>query len=146
CTRPAPGLRSAPAARRRGAAGATRGREGGVATMQRMMIRASVLAFAVVLTGAAGAAAQQDAAADTTARYTLVPLVVEGRGDDLTGIAVSASQGFVGYRDFRLRPLVREGELLETVPGLIMTQHSGDGKSNQMFVRGFNLDHGTDFA
>lgn len=40
---------------------------------------------------------------------------------------------------------MREGELLETVPGLIVTQHSGDGKSNQMFVRGFNLDHGTDF-
>lgn len=114
--------------------------------MQRMTVRASMLAFTVVLAGSAGAAAQQDAAADTAARYTLVPLVVEGRGDDLTGRAVSASEGFVGYRDFRLRPLLREGELLETVPGLIMTQHSGDGKSNQMFVRGFNLDHGTDFA
>jgi hypothetical protein len=40
---------------------------------------------------------------------------------------------------------VREGELLETVPGLIVTQHSGDGKANQYFIRGFNLDHGTDF-
>ncbi|MFO7893569.1 MAG: TonB-dependent receptor plug domain-containing protein [Longimicrobiales bacterium] len=85
-------------------------------------------------------------AADTVPRYVLEPLVVEGRGDDLTGVAMSASQGFVGFGDFKLRPLVREGELLETVPGLIMTQHSGDGKSNQMFVRGFNLDHGTDFS
>jgi hypothetical protein len=66
--------------------------------------------------------------------------------DDLTGVAWSASQGFVGQRDIRSRPLMREGELLETVPGLIMTQHSGDGKSNQMFVRGFSLDHGTDFS
>jgi len=41
---------------------------------------------------------------------------------------------------------MREGELLETVPGLIVTQHSGNGKSNQLFVRGFNLDHGTDFS
>src|SRR5690606_9421241 len=39
----------------------------------------------------------------------------------------------------------REGELLETIPGLIVTQHSGEGKANQYFVRGFNLDHGTDF-
>lgn len=83
---------------------------------------------------------------DTIRTYTLDPLLVEGRIDDLTGHAVTASQGVVGYQDFRLRPLLREGELLETVPGLIMTQHSGDGKSNQMFVRGFNLDHGTDFA
>jgi hypothetical protein len=44
-----------------------------------------------------------------------------------------------------LRPILREGELLETVPGMIVTQHSGDGKANQYFIRGFNLDHGTDF-
>jgi hypothetical protein len=47
--------------------------------------------------------------------------------------------------DLRLRPITREGELLETVPGMIVTQHSGDGKANQYFIRGFNLDHGTDF-
>ena len=40
----------------------------------------------------------------------------------------------------------RAGEILETVPGLIVTQHSGSGKANQYFLRGFNLDHGTDFA
>lgn len=77
--------------------------------------------------------------------YLLRGVVVEGRIDDLTQVAASASQGRVGAADLRLRPLSREAELLETVPGLIMTQHSGDGKSNQMFVRGFNLDHGTDF-
>lgn len=77
--------------------------------------------------------------------YLLRGVVVEGRIDDLTQVAVTASQGRVGAADLRLRPLSREAELLETVPGLIMTQHSGDGKSNQMFVRGFNLDHGTDF-
>ena len=44
-----------------------------------------------------------------------------------------------------MRPITREGELLETVPGMIVTQHSGDGKANQYFIRGFNLDHGTDF-
>jgi hypothetical protein len=87
-----------------------------------------------------------DPAADSTVIYSLAPIRVEGRRDDLAGVATTASQGYVGYRDLRARPLSREGELLETVPGLIMTQHSGDGKANQMFVRGFNLDHGTDFT
>jgi hypothetical protein len=85
-------------------------------------------------------------ATDTLDVIRLAPIEVEGRLDDLAGLATTASQGFVGYRDIQSRPLSREGELLETVPGLIMTQHSGDGKSNQMFVRGFNLDHGTDFS
>jgi hypothetical protein len=46
----------------------------------------------------------------------------------------------------RSRPALRPGEVLEFVPGVIVTQHSGDGKANQYFLRGFNLDHGTDFA
>jgi hypothetical protein len=72
-------------------------------------------------------------------------VLVQGRLDDLAGIASSASQGRVGAVDLRSRPIAREGELLETVPGMIVTQHSGEGKANQYFVRGFNLDHGTDF-
>ncbi|WP_247782246.1 TonB-dependent receptor [Bradyrhizobium sp. 170] len=44
------------------------------------------------------------------------------------------------------RPFSRPGEALEVVPGLIVTQHSGEGKANQYFLRGFNLDHGTDLA
>jgi hypothetical protein len=43
-------------------------------------------------------------------------------------------------------PFLRTGEALEIVPGLIVTQHSGEGKANQYFLRGFNLDHGTDLA
>ena len=70
---------------------------------------------------------------------------VRGRFDRLTGIAATSSEGRIGHVDFAARPLLREAELIETVPGLIATQHSGDGKSNQMFLRGFNLDHGTDF-
>jgi hypothetical protein len=72
-------------------------------------------------------------------------LRVTGRFDNLIGIAATASQGRVGAVDLRSRPITREGELLETVPGMIVTQHSGEGKANQYFVRGFNLDHGTDF-
>lgn len=76
---------------------------------------------------------------------TLSTVQVTGRRDNLTGVAVSAAQGRIGRTDLRQRPLVREGEILEAVPGMILTQHSGDGKANQMFLRGFNLDHGTDF-
>ncbi|MEJ0035143.1 MAG: TonB-dependent receptor [Gammaproteobacteria bacterium] len=60
--------------------------------------------------------------------------------------ADSASVGTVLAVQLENRPILRTGEVLEVVPGLIVTQHSGDGKANQYFLRGFNLDHGTDFA
>lgn len=71
---------------------------------------------------------------------------VQGRADDLIGIATSAGQITVGAEELRSRPLLRSGEILETLPGLIVTQHAGGGKANQYFLRGFNLDHGSDFA
>jgi len=71
---------------------------------------------------------------------------VQGRGDDLIGIADSGTQGTVGATEIQDRPILRSGEVLETLPGLIITQHAGGGKANQYFLRGFNLDHGTDFA
>jgi hypothetical protein len=73
-------------------------------------------------------------------------VLTRGRVDDLVGIAVSATQGTVGAGDMALRPLLRPGEIVENVPGVIVTQHSGSGKANQYFLRGFNLDHGTDLA
>ena len=77
---------------------------------------------------------------------TLEPVVVTGQADDLMGIAESASEGRVGQQQLETRPLLRPGEVLEVVPGVIVTQHSGSGKANQYFLRGFNLDHGTDFS
>jgi hypothetical protein len=71
---------------------------------------------------------------------------VQGREDSLVGIADSATQGTVSAQEIEDRPILRAGEILETVPGLIITQHAGGGKANQYFLRGFNLDHGTDFA
>jgi TonB dependent receptor/TonB-dependent Receptor Plug Domain/Carboxypeptidase regulatory-like domain len=65
---------------------------------------------------------------------------------DLVGIAQSASQGAITARQLDVRPLMRPGEVLETVPGFVISQHSGEGKANQYYLRGFNLDHGTDFA
>jgi outer membrane receptor protein involved in Fe transport len=64
----------------------------------------------------------------------------------LIGKVESSSQGTVTRTQLETRPVLRTGELLETVPGLVVTQHSGDGKANQYFLRGFNLDHGTDLA
>ena len=63
----------------------------------------------------------------------------------LVGVADSASEGVAGQFQIRNRVVARTGELLEVVPGLIVSQHSGDGKANQYFLRGFNLDHGIDF-
>jgi outer membrane receptor protein involved in Fe transport len=71
---------------------------------------------------------------------------VQSREDSLIGIADSASQGTVGAKQIQNRPILRSGEILETIPGVIITQHAGGGKANQYFLRGFNLDHGTDFA
>jgi len=71
---------------------------------------------------------------------------VQGREDSLIGIADSATQGTVGAKQLEDRPILRSGEVLETIPGMIITQHAGGGKANQYFLRGFNLDHGTDFA
>lgn len=73
-------------------------------------------------------------------------VLVEGRQINLLGSAVSAAEGVVGQQEIQLRPLLRTGEVLELVPGMVVTQHSGTGKANQYFLRGFNLDHGTDFA
>jgi outer membrane receptor protein involved in Fe transport len=58
----------------------------------------------------------------------------------------AASKTTISGEAFNARPASRVGELLEAVPGLIVTQHSGEGKANQYFLRGFNLDHGTDLA
>ncbi|MBC2606122.1 TonB-dependent receptor [Pelagicoccus albus] len=70
---------------------------------------------------------------------------VVGQETSLHGEAVSASQGYVGSDDLALLMAEGAGGLLESVPGMIATQHSGTGKANQYFLRGFNLDHGTDF-
>jgi len=71
---------------------------------------------------------------------------IEDPAANLIGVAFAASQGAVTAKQFETRPLMRAGEVLESVPGVIISQHSGEGKANQYYLRGFNLDHGTDFA
>jgi TonB dependent receptor/TonB-dependent Receptor Plug Domain/Carboxypeptidase regulatory-like domain len=71
---------------------------------------------------------------------------IENPAENLVGIASAASQGAITAVQLEFRPVMRAGEVLETVPGMIVSQHSGEGKANQYYLRGFNLDHGTDFA
>jgi hypothetical protein len=71
---------------------------------------------------------------------------VENPAENLVGIAASASQGAVTAAQLEVRPMQRPGEVLETVPGMVISQHSAEGKANQYYLRGFNLDHGTDFS
>ena len=114
-----------------------------------------VAALVILLTAATPQpAAADDAPPDATtaqppasdaADVTLPPLEVRSRAD-LLGVATTASQGTVTQQEIQLRPAYRAGQVLETVPGLVVTVHSGEGKANQFFIRGFNLDHGTDFA
>jgi outer membrane receptor protein involved in Fe transport len=77
---------------------------------------------------------------------TVSGVVVTTSRADLLGRAVTASEGKVTDEELKLRPAYRVGQLLESVPGLVVTAHSGEGKAYQYLSRGFNLDHGTDIA
>jgi len=110
--------------------------------MYRSLARASVAGgalLAVTLTlGDPASAAEGD--------VTTPEVEVVGHYETGIGTADAASEGSVTYKLIEDRPILRPGEILELVPGMIVTQHSGDGKANQYFLRGYNLDHGTDFA
>jgi hypothetical protein len=80
------------------------------------------------------------------AATSVTEVVVTASRADLLGKAVTASQGSVTHEALALRPSYRMGQLLETVPGLVVTVHSGEGKAYQYLLRGFNLDHGVDIA
>jgi len=92
-----------------------------------------------VLLAAGGGVAAQDVP-------QLSAVEVRAQVENLEGLAMAGSEEVVSGQRLAAVPLQRPGEVLEMVPGLIVTQHAGDGKANQYFLRGFNLDHGTDFA
>jgi len=77
---------------------------------------------------------------------SLETVEITDSSEDLVGSADSATEGTITPKQIEDRPLLRTGEILEDVPGLIISQHSGEGKANQYYLRGFNLDHGTDLA
>jgi hypothetical protein len=84
-----------------------------------------------------------DSDAETT-DPTLQQVLVEGSRNSQIGIAEAASAGAITQKQLEARTVYRPGELLEATPGLIVSQHSGEGKANQFYLRGLNLDHGTD--
>jgi len=84
--------------------------------------------------------------ANSTQPTEVGEVVVTGKAEDLVGVAPAASKGQASAEEIADRPYLRRSEILETVPGVITTQHAGGGKATQYFLRGFNLDHGTDFA
>jgi hypothetical protein len=71
---------------------------------------------------------------------------IDNPAENLVGVASAGSEGAITAAQLAVRPVNRAAEVLETVPGLIISQHSGEGKANQYYLRGFNLDHGFDFA
>ncbi len=93
-----------------------------------------LLAVAALATSAQGAESDQAPLAEITVVSTGVSQVS------------AASAGDISREEILDEPILRPAAILENVPGLIVTQHSGEGKANQYFLRGFNLDHGTDLA
>jgi hypothetical protein len=71
---------------------------------------------------------------------------IENPAENLVGVASAGSEGAITATQLAVRPVNRATEVLETVPGMIISQHSGEGKANQYYLRGFNLDHGFDFS
>lgn len=109
----------------------------------------SVLIFLLLVfsySKAEDASEEQEETAENEQQEIYEVVLVLGERKNLIGVAQSASQGVVSREEIQQRPTLRTGEILEFVPGMVVTQHSGTGKANQYFLRGFNLDHGTDFA
>jgi outer membrane receptor protein involved in Fe transport len=84
------------------------------------------------------------ASAQGSSDGTLAPVVVQSSRNSVLGEASTANEGVVTQQQLEARTVYRPGEVLEATPGLIVSQHSGEGKANQYYLRGFNLDHGTD--
>ena len=72
---------------------------------------------------------------------------LDAPAENLVGVASAGSEGAITAAQLAVRPVNRAAEILEkTVPGMVISQHSGEGKANQYYLRGFNLDHGFDFG
>ena len=110
------------------------------------LLRRGALAIGATFVLALALATAARAQPDQRSVAVVSGVVVTASRVDLLGKAMTASQGAVTHQEVVLRPVFRIGQLYESVPGLVVTIHSGEGKANQYLLRGFNLDHGTDFA
>jgi outer membrane receptor protein involved in Fe transport len=127
------------------------GKWGGSLISSSTMHNKMILGVAGALCAAAHVMAQTAQApvpthSEGATQTTPATVYVTAHYDNGVGTSDAASEGTVTAALIASRPALRPGEILEFVPGMIVTQHSGDGKANQYFLRGFNLDHGTDFA
>lgn len=104
-----------------------------------------VFLAAISILNANANATEQLASNFTLADLAIDTMIIQGYRVNLLGETLSASEGVIGSEEIANRPVLRTGEILEFIPGMVVTQHSGSGKANQYFLRGFNLDHGTDF-
>jgi hypothetical protein len=113
-----------------------------------VVLSLSVCVNAALAQSSMGAVADQAvaSASQNVAVAELPMVIVKSHYDNAVGTSDAASQGLINGETLTDIPTLRPGDALETVPGLVVTQHSGDGKANQYFLRGYNLDHGTDFA
>ncbi|GAA4011476.1 TonB-dependent receptor [Actimicrobium antarcticum] len=102
------------------------------------------MASAVLGSLFAGTTAQAQQEKKEPQEQAVQSVVVEASRVSQIGIADTASAGVITQKQLEARTVYRAGELLEAAPGLIVSQHSGEGKANQFYLRGFNLDHGTD--
>ena len=121
----------------------------------RLRVRALAAAAAALASNMAAAAetatppvpaSDATVVAQAPAQQQLPPVQINGNYLNSVGSSDAASAGTVTSKLIESRPTLRPAEVLEFVPGVIVSQHSGDGKANQYYLRGFNLDHGTDFA
>ena len=120
------------------------GKEETIPASNRRPLRLLAFLILQVLGGALSAVAQENPVTPDPLP-DVQEIVVTGRAESLVGEANAAAEGKVGQEELSERPLLRPAEVLESVPGLVISQHSGSGKANQYYLRGFNLDHGTDF-
>jgi hypothetical protein len=77
-----------------------------------------------------------------------IKIILEPKALSLADVTIKSSKfsklNVIGKVDLKLKPVVSSQELLRIVPGLFIAQHAGGGKAEQIFLRGFDLDHGTD--
>ncbi len=118
----------------------------GAGTLETTVVESAVVETAPATVSTPRAAPNPDTGVSAPTVTSFDAEVAPGKPENLLEVAPSASAGRASGEELLSRPYLRRGEILEVVPGLILTQHSGGGKANQYFLRGFNLDHGTDFA
>lgn len=107
---------------------------------------AAAIAVALLLAGTGNPTWAQTEPAPADQEQQLQEVTVTAQRLSLIGTTSTASQGIVVNDELALTPAYRPAQLLETVPGLDVTSHSGEGKANQYLLRGYNLDHGTNLA